>query len=302
MAEKTMINSNAFDDLKSIHAQWVSWSPYAFCDHTTGTIKYNQSWQWEGETLNGTSRAVSLAHQKGIKTMIKPHVWMSDHSYTGSISLPDSSWENWQRTYKKYILDFAALAQKNQVDLFCIGTEQWSSISHDSAYWNVLIDDVRKTYQGKIIYAANWDRYASCPFWNKLDYIGVDAYFPLSTQAKPSVKALSEKWLPWKEALTKLSRRTQKKIIFTECGYKSSEFCTKNPWEHIAHQPYCEKCQALALQAMFESIWAEKWFAGGFLWKWFEQEKSIRQTNKKSFRVQGKAGEKTIKAAFLNLK
>jgi hypothetical protein len=57
----------------------------------------------------------------------------------------------------------------------------------------VTIDcEIRKIYTGKLTYAANWDDFDKVPFWKELDYIGIDAYFPLSdaatTKWKSSIK------------------------------------------------------------------------------------------------------------------
>jgi len=301
VAEKTSVDSNAFVHLKTINPKWMSWSPYAFCDKTTGKISFNHPWQWEGESLEGTAKAIELSHASGLKVMIKPHIWMSDNSYTGTINLTDSAWIIWKATYKKYILSFAVLAQKHQVELLCIGTEQYAAIKKDSKYWFQLIDEIKAVYKGKLTYAENWDSYSFCPFWSKMDYIGVDAYFPLSTKAKPSIKKLKREWWLWKKQLEDVSQRYNKKIVFTEFGYKASEYTTVKPWEHNTDKTYCEQCQVNALSAMFLEIWTNEWFAGGFIWKWYEKEKSIKQSHKKSFSFQGKLAEKLIQETFKKL-
>ena len=112
VAEKTTVDSNAFDDLKRINTKWMSWSPYAFCSIKTGQISFNHKWQWEGESLEGTAKAIDLAKQSGLKVMIKPHVWMSDNSYTGTIKLSDSSWVNWKKSYKKVLVEFCDSCSK----------------------------------------------------------------------------------------------------------------------------------------------------------------------------------------------
>ena len=82
--------------------------------------------------------------------------------------------------------------------MFCIGTEQGSSVKESPEYWLYLIEEVRKIYHGKITYAGNWDNYKNCTFWNKLDYIGIDAYFPVTNAANPNSQQLSEGWTKWK--------------------------------------------------------------------------------------------------------
>jgi glycosyl hydrolase family 113 len=298
VAEKTVVSANGFDHLIQLNSNWVAWIPYAFCDMKTGRLHKNTKWQWQGETLSGTEEAIRLAKSRGLKVMIKPHIWLSDHSFTGKMQLERVHWVNWQEDYTNYILEFAKLAQQYNVELFCIGTEHHSSVINDPEYWKNLIKAVRKVYHGKLTYAANWDNYMELPFWNQLDYIGIDAYFPLSDKANPSVAELQQKWQKWKVELYALFRQHNKKILFTEFGYRSTEYTTKNPWEDVTQDNYCESCQANAYQAAFNSVWKEDWVAGGFIWKWFEPGKSIKYENSKSYFVKEKLAEKTIAEHF----
>ena len=63
-----------------------------------------------------------------------------------------------------------------------------------SVYFKQLIKDVRAVYAGKLTYAENWDCYADVPFWSDLDYIGMDAYFPIAEGSNPSEQELEEGW------------------------------------------------------------------------------------------------------------
>jgi len=298
VAEKSLIQANGFDDLKPLNAKWVAWIPYAFCEVQSGTLQHGLAWQWAGEKKEGTEKAIALARENGLKVMLKPHVWMSDNSFTGNLDFDDKKWKEWQVGYTDYIIQFARLAEENKVELFCLGTEHYASISCDNAYWFELIQKVREVYNGKITYAANWDSYHKIPFWNKLDYIGIDAYFPLSEKANPSVSELESGWQKWKSDFFNLSETAGKPILFTEYGYRCTEFTCTNPWIDVTDDSYCESCQSDALQAMYNSFWAEGWFAGGFLWKWFEQNKSVNYESRKSYSPKGKVAENVVSEVY----
>jgi hypothetical protein len=50
--------------------------------------------------------------------MLKPHLWVNHNFYTG-----DLDWcrvEKWEADYEKYILDFAQLAQNENIELFVL--------------------------------------------------------------------------------------------------------------------------------------------------------------------------------------
>ncbi len=298
VAERTPIDQDGFHDIKRINAEWVSWIPYAYCDVKTGKISFNTSWQWGGETISGTEHAIRLARERGLKVMLKPHVWLSDHSYTGDLTLNHIQWQIWQAGYKKYILTFAELAEKHDVELFCIGTEQFTSIEHAPAFWHHLIKEVRKVYDGQLTYAANWDTYQQCPFWDELDMIGVDAYFPLTAKQRPTVNHLLTKWEKWEKELDSFAHQYNKKIVFTEFGYRKAKKATHKPWLHDSDEDYCESCQVRALRAIFETFWDQEWFAGGFLWKWYEEGKSIDHQSSTSFFIQNTKAEKVVKKRF----
>ena len=81
----------------------------------------------------------------------------------------------------------AKIADSLGVEMLCIGTEWKSAVRERPQFWSNVIDSVRKVYQGKLTYAANWDDYDDVPFWSKLDYIGVNAYWPLAKTKTPTI-------------------------------------------------------------------------------------------------------------------
>src|SRR5690606_41666481 len=80
------------------------------------------------------------------------------------------------------------------VELLCIGTELKQSVAHRPLFWKNLIVEVREIFGGKLTYASNWDSYTVPRFWSDLDYIGINAYFPLIESQHPDRSALSRAW------------------------------------------------------------------------------------------------------------
>lgn len=114
--------------------------------------------------------------------------------------------------------------------------------------WYYLIDDVRKSYSGKLTYAANFDNYEHIAFWDKLDYMGINAYFKLRTD--PSPKSNSDKYAEIEKSWETIFQNIisfQKEnhlahpVLFTELGYIPKEDCTIMPWKgfgfSIVHTP-----------------------------------------------------------------
>ena len=149
-------------------------------------------------------------------------------------------------------------------------------------------------YQGDITYSANWDEYKSIHFWSDLDYIGVDAYFPLSSSKTPCVKQIKRRWKSIRKQLQRLSTRLDRKILFTEYGYRNISNSGNRPWEHMKDRDTASNLEAQEnlYQALFESVWKQEWFAGGFLWKWFAKPLDKDNTD---FTVQDKPAQRVVR-------
>ena len=164
--------------------------------------------------------------------MLKPQIWVWKGEYTGKIQMDtEEKWKVLESTYSKFILTYAKLAEKLGVEIFCVGTEMQNFVLNRPRYWVELIKEVKKVYKGKLTYAANWDEFKNVPFWNMLDFIGIDAYFPLSSKKSPSVEEFIAGWKNHKLTIKKVRGKINKPVLFTEYGYRSVFYTGKEPWD-----------------------------------------------------------------------
>lgn len=280
-------------------ANWIAVVPYAFLRPGTSRVIFDEhGGQWWGERPEGARETIRLAHEAGIKVMLKPQVWIPG-AWTGSLDFADEEeWLMWETTYERYILRFAALADSAQTDLFCIGTEFNASIQKRPQFWEGLIRKVKAVYKGKLTYSANWDDWDKVPFWKELEYIGLGGYFPLVAEATPKVEQLTAAWQPIKERLHAFSKEQGKPILFTEFGYLSVDSCGWRNWElerGIESRNINQQAQANCYEALFATFRREDWWAGGFLWKWFPNMRGHEGYPERDYTPQGKLGESTIK-------
>lgn len=291
------IDETALNPILNVHANSIALMPYAFFNPGNPVIKYNKKGQWWGESDEGVIACIQLAHQQKLSVMLKPHLWISHGAYTGAFTLnAEADWQLWENSYTAYILHFASIADSLKAELFCLGTELGASIQARPQYWSTLIDTLRKVYHGKLTYAANWDDYSRVPFWEKLDYIGVDAYFPLAADKTPEVNTIKKGWVKYMKELEQVSRQYNKPILFTEYGYRNVDNTTAEPWKENDGEQN-DEAQANALEAFFESFAGKSWFAGGYVWKWYvDESRSGRQ--KIDFTPQNKPAEKVIAAWY----
>ncbi len=288
------LHSSDFVLLNDWNTEWVAIIPYAFSHATKPQVHFNHEFMWWGEKLNGVKTMIRLAHQQGIGVMLKPHVWISE-GWVGDFLLDnEQDWEVWEDQYRSYVLAFAKLAEETGVKLFCIGTEYKLAVKYRPHFWKDLIQEVRDVYSGKLTYAANWDNYQQVTFWDELDYIGIDAYFPLVHQSNCSLEELKHAWKPLKVDISEFSKQLGKPVLFTEYGYQSADGATGNHWEIEKYGRVTnEELQGIAYQALFDTFWSEPWFAGGFWWKWHFGNRYL-ETRPTSFTPQGKKAEKVI--------
>jgi hypothetical protein len=166
-------------------------------------------------------------------------------------------------------------------------------------YWKGLIKRIRGVYNGKLTYAANWDEYTRTTFWEELDFIGIDAYFPLSDEKTPSVEQLKEGWQPWKEKIATLSKSKEKPVLFTEFGYRSMDFTAKKPWLVDRNDESVNlEAQVNAKKAIFSEFWTEDWFAGGYVWKWFINHEKSGGDKDNRFTPQNKPAQQVISDVY----
>lgn len=294
------IQGKYYNPILDVNANWVAIIPYAFCSATQPGIKFNHPSQWVGETTQGIRQAIVLAQEAGLKIMLKPHLWVIGQGWAGDLYYEsETDLEEWMISYTKYLLHYSRLAEELNIEMLSIGTEVRQIAKSHPAFWEDLIARIRSVYHGPVTYSSNWDNYQNISFWDKLDYIGIDAYFPVSESKTPSIDELVDQNGTVKQQIEEFSRSHLKKVLFTEFGYKSTDFCASGHWEtndknHIINL----QAQANAYQALFQTYWNEDWFAGGFAWKWHYKHTSAGGQKNTAFSPQNKLAEKVLKNEY----
>lgn len=298
VAPPSPIESDAMEDVLASGANWIAVIPLGFTRLPEPKVYFDMERQWWGERTEGTIATIKMAQNQGIRVMLKPQVYVP-RAWTGAIDFDtEEDWQSWEKSYRTYILSMAHVADSLNADLFCIGTEFKASTARRHEYWQELIREIRSIYRGPLTYAANWDEYPQVTFWNNLDYIGIDAYFPLTHSHTPSVEELKKAWEEPRRAMNDFAREVGKPYLFTEYGYMSVDSCASPTWELEARRRQLapnEEGQANALQALFEVFWEEPAWSGGFLWKWYPHQSRRSDFRRRDYTPQGKVAAKTLK-------
>lgn len=299
-APRNPFREDPMAEMKPLNISWAALLPYSSFDLATATINFD-NFDWWGETVTGINACEAAANAQGIKTMLKPQLWSRD-AWIGEMSyINQAGWDTFHNHYTQFICYWAGVADSLGVDLFCIGTEVKQSTINYPDYWRNLIDSVRQIYSGPITYAANWDEYKRITFWDKLDYIGVDAYFSLIPDATPSVCDLKEAWIPFVDKLRAFSVKENKPMLFTEWGYLSLDGCAYETWELEKDRSSAainEQAQANACQALLETFGKENWWAGGFQWKWYADVSTSPRDYSDDYTPQRKITENVLQTLY----
>ncbi len=238
------------------------------------------------------AHAINQAHRLGMKVMLKPHVDIRTDEWRGDI-IPS---QEWFTSYKTYVIYYARLAARYNVELFSIGTELGNTTLPKWQHcWEGLIAELRQIYPGYLTYSANWDEYNTVGFWNKLDFVGIDAYFPLTNANDPTKEELIAAWDKHMAKIDSWLKETKlnKPVVFNEIGYCSADGTNTQPWAVLSNLSQAfidQEEQAHCLEAMLRASSAYSWFKGFYWWNYFPQER----WSPLGYTIRGKEAEETL--------
>lgn len=236
-------------------------------------------------TDNALRHAINTAHKLGIKVMLKPHLDIEEGTYRGEL-FPV---EGWFPYYERFMLYYAKLAADTNCEMYSIGVElKGATTWEQEENWRKLIKKIRRIYKGPITYSANWDEYENVGFWDAVDYIGIDAYYPLTEDRNATLEQITAGWkfrADDLEAWLK-QKKLNKPILFTELGYPSVDGANVQPWVGVSEKTDRQE-QADCIDASFRVLSKRPWFKGIYWWHYFPKDRPLME----DLTLKGKLGE-----------
>lgn len=291
--------------LQELGVNWISLTRFGWMSGVkSAEVRANRYRSFDTEVALLTAE-IEQARKLKMKVMLKPHVWVSGGGWIGDIrpSYENGGWDAFFQSYKAFILQYAKLAQKLEVELFCIGVELKSSTGRFRDKWIEIIDAVRAEYKGKIVYAANWDEAQNVVFWDKLDAVGVDFYGPLTSEYEPSLNTLVDAVKKYLDTYVGIARKHSIPLIFTEVGYRSTVASFRQPhiWPEqlpADQRKFDELSQAVGYAAFLTAVSQYKEIQGIFWWKWFTDMETDEE-GEIGFSPFNKLASQVMKASFV---
>lgn len=249
--------------------------------------------------------AIQLAESYGLKVVIKLHLESQDGSWRAFINPND--YQTWFTNYTSFVLHYADIGQQYGVSLIVIGSELIAMATNPyfAPYWRTMVATVRQHFSGQLTYNANWGsgtppwntEYPAISWWDSLDYIGISAYFNLTTTTDASVSQILAGWPQYESDLASIQQQYNKPILFTEGGYRNVPFTAEYPWEWTAAGTPDAQAQVNAYEALFE-YWGSSypWFAGMETWEW--NTTNTVDPNSTGYEVQNKPAYTTVQNWF----
>ena len=298
-------NEEAIANLVRVNTEWVAVIPFIYQENENSVSLRSERKPGDFARRDSTFiSAINDLHAKGIRVHLKPHLWLGE-GWRSNLKLKNAQeWETWFSSYRDRMLHYAIMAEETGAELFCVGTELRTSIKQQPEAWAALIQEIREIYSGKLTYAANWhDEYEHISFWAELDYIGIQAYFPLTKNKNPDLATIKKGWQPHIKTLAAFSQQYNKPILFTEVGYKSEASATIKPWEwgnamQVLFKKKSDQPQLLAYEALFEELWHQDWFAGVYIWEWDTRSAEENAPKNLNFSPRFKPAENVIAKWF----
>jgi len=216
-------------------------------------------------TPASVQQLVGAARALGLRVVIKPHVDLDDGAWRGHIGPANPA--EWFDSYRAFVVPWASLAQSLGVEQFVVGTELAGTIGHE-VEWRRTITAVRAVFRGDVLYAASWDEAGRVPFWDALDLVGVDFYFPVTDRHDAGRLEMLAGWQPWLDRLERLHRQTGRDILLTEIGYRSIDGAGMAPYAFQTGAALDLGEQADLYWASLQATGDQAWVRGLYWWNW----------------------------------
>jgi hypothetical protein len=243
------------DKIKDYGVNAIALVPYGFTRLGQPDVRFHSEMPLERD--EDIARLAAKAHELSMKVMLKPQIW-TGRGFPGDLDFPDpGDRAKWFSRYALFLEHYARLAAKIRADILCVGVE-FAKLSRYDQEWRALIRKARTIYKGPLVYAAiQGPEFETLKFWDALDYIGLNNYYPLPDDLS-TVEVVKK--------VETVHKKFRKPVIFPEAGYASLEAPHRQPWDETGRTISLED-QARCYEALLRGFYNKPWFSGVYWWK-----------------------------------
>lgn len=293
----SQLAAQSLEKLQGMGVNSIAIVPYSYQRNPKQPAQIPLVQQAGNENDEAVIHSTYTARQLGQTTMLKPQIWLGRGEWPGSIQMANKAqWQEWMQYYHDWIIHFALLAEIHEMELFCLGVEFVKATTQNPDEWRQLIQQIRGVYNGYLTYAANWgEEFQNINFWDDLDYIGLNSYYPLSASNHPTKKELMAGFAAVEKTILQVTEKYNKPLLFTEIGFRSIDTPWQNPHAAADGANFNEMHQKLAYEVIYESTQHKDWCNGIYWWK-FPTYLHYQGDKNTSFTPNNKAAEEVVRA------
>lgn len=293
----------ALTEAQAMGATWIAVTPFGRVADLAGTgvdLTFEAPFE---RNRSDVARAVRMAHARGFRVMLVPHLWVESGDWRGYIDpKSDDGWANWGASYQRFVRTWAEVAEATHAEMFSVGVElrTWVTTARAPSFARV-VSDVRRVYHGLLTYSANWDDVEETVILGDIDVVGINAFYPLADVPGASATTLLQGGRGVRDKVHALAERWGKPVLFTEAGYTTRSDPAVRPWEwpeRMSGVPVDEAAQAAAYRALVAPMIDEPDFAGLFVWRVYANPDDVSQEAPWGFSPRGKLAEIVVRDAF----
>jgi hypothetical protein len=290
------------DHLVAMGANWVSITPFGrIWSLDTPEIEMDFEAPYETNRAD-VMRMIRSARARGLRVLLIPHLWVETSGWRGEIDFETpETWARYRESYRQFVLAWARDAAEAGADALSIGVECKSWSGRFGGYWTRLIGEVRGIFPGLLTYSANWDEAENVLFWDQLDLVGINAFYPLASEDDADDATYVERAAALVPSLRELAEVLAMPILFVEVGYTTRANAAVQPWlwpDGMEGVVIDEREQARALAASFDAFLPEPFFAGFFVWRYYARLDDVSQEAFWGFSPHAKMAEPMLVEVF----
>jgi hypothetical protein len=290
------------DELVRLGANAISITPFGRVWSLSST-KIALDFEWSVEDSRaGVLRLARAAKARGLRVLLIPHLWVETTGWRGEIDPgSEDAWRHYQAQYRRFVLHWAEVAAEAHADIFSVGVECKSWSGRFAPYWFELIRGVRAVFHGELTYSANWDEADGVLFWEQLDYVGINAFYPLASMPNASYAQYAQGAEVAVQRAGALGALAGKPVLFVEIGYTTRPDAAVEPWlwPDLMQDVHVDEWeQARALSALLGAAATKPWLAGVFVWRYYANLDDISQEASWGFSPHAKLAERVLRNVF----
>lgn len=204
---------------------------------------------------------IRYARTLELQVILKPVIDCEDGTEREKIDFIENGefqkgkFEQWFLQYMKFVLHYAAIAEKTGCEMFFVGS-RLVQLENQQEAWKELIERVRDTYHGKLTYEADTYGENRIGFWNSLDLIATSGNYPYYEMERELAR------------LSELSAILKMEVFLSECGCMSTRGSADDPKAWDFDGTLCLQEQVEYMQNLFVIGRRHDCITGIGVWCW----------------------------------